>query len=100
MLGAAAVVGIGKKREIMTNLPRCTMTTSSSQNNFCDGVAGDDCRVSVARTAWVVAGRGNVSGGGVRQENRVSIVSGHNRHPIFLTDEGGGTIRTCQLAAL
>ena len=64
MLGAAAVVGIGKKREIMTNLPRCTMTTSSSQNNFCDGVAGDDCCVSVARTTWVVAGHGNVSGGG------------------------------------
>ena len=38
--------------------------------------------------------------GGVRQENRVSIVSGRNRHPIFLMDEGGGTVRTCQFAAL
>ena len=39
------------------------MATSSSQNSFCDGVAGDNCHVSVAGTAWVAAGCGSVSGG-------------------------------------
>ena len=47
------------------DLPRCTITTSSSQNKFCDGMASDDRCVNVAGTAWVAVSRGNVSGGGV-----------------------------------